>query len=138
MKPMSFGTFNVFRKYTLLKFYCFMLILPLNPLPHRPHWCGFSPALLLKVSLAAENTLIWILSRKTIHVSLCVVPGNKSFVTESPVMQILPSQTFMCLLRWFLDMNFLPHRAQIHGLFIWLLEMNPLSHRAQWYGLSPV
>ena len=82
---MSFGTFNVFRKYTLLKFEYFMVILHLNPSPHRPQLYGFFPALLLKVSLATENTLIWILPRKTIHVSLCVVPRNKSFVTESSV-----------------------------------------------------
>ena len=98
---MFLGTFNVFRKYKLLKFECFMLILPLNPSPHRSQWCGFSPVLLLKVSLATENTLIWILSRKTIHATLCVVPGNKSFVTDNPIIQILPSQTFMCLFRWF-------------------------------------
>ena len=105
---MFLGTFNVFRKYKLLKFECFMLILPLNPSPHRSQWCGFSPVLLLKVSLATENTLIWILSRKTIHATLCVVPGNKSFVTDNPIIQILPSQTFMCLFRCFFYINFLP------------------------------
>ena len=85
-----------------------------------------------------------IINSKTLHVSLCVVPGDKSFATQSTVIWILLNNPFTVSL-WVVPWYDFPstqciiiqicssmtlHVAPGDGIF--------LAHTEQWYGFSIV